>query len=111
MSMCNTFLRLFGEKEYVDFDPSNPKHRAAFIQLLVYGKQDEKLRFYTRRPFESVLTQMQMQMSLHACKSELKSLSLSEDDIFSHLAADAINPENVVPFKKSDAASWCKLMI
>lgn len=72
MQICGTLNKV--QKQYVDFDPTNPKHMEAFKSLClgelkpgvgICIKQHEYLRFNLEHPFEDVRTMMFHKVGQH----------------------------------------------
>lgn len=58
-------------REHIKFNPADATHRAAFYQLRMTGKQNEKLRFVCEEGYGSVLTMMQDMIACHFSKPRL----------------------------------------
>lgn len=67
-TLCKSLVPV--SKLTIEFDPSVPEHRRAYI-MLAAGKQHETLRFTLPEQFPTVLDMMRIKLADHFVKTEL----------------------------------------
>lgn len=77
-SVFQTASKILKLREVIKFDPTNPKHRAAYATWELTGKWP--IRFQTEWPLVTVPQTVLSALARHACKKEFDSVA-SEQNI------------------------------